>query len=166
VTRAAESDLVAAPWMRTAFLDDGLCEIDAQGELASAVRACFEHTRFPLRLVNTRTNWCSAYACSTLERHGIRSPRSARARDFLSWGIPLIRPIFGAILVFERPALGLALPEWRAHVGFCSSHPHRDSDVVACFGGNQKNMVCEVPKPTSKLLGVRWPPGYPVPQRG
>jgi uncharacterized protein (TIGR02594 family) len=162
--RAAERDLSAAPWMRMAFAHEGLEEIDAQGELADAVRAFFSHTRFPLALVNRRTSWCAAYACTVLESAGIRSPKSARARDFLAWGMPLTRPIFGAVLIFERPTfVGVSvLPEWRAHVGFCSSHPTRDAINVACFGGNQGNRVCEVPKPVKALLGVRWPPGYPV----
>jgi uncharacterized protein (TIGR02594 family) len=48
------------------------------------------------------TLWCAGFACACLERVGIRSPRSAAARSFEGWGIPLKEPAYGCIAVFAR----------------------------------------------------------------
>lgn len=131
-------------------------------ELNPVVAGFFEHTRFPLELLNAKTNWCAAYACSVLEQHGIRSPRSARARDFLRWGVELKSPIYGALLVFER---GSGAPDDpRGHVGFCEERVHiATNSHVLTWGGNQGNTVRSWPQHKAKLLGVRWPSAMPLP---
>lgn len=94
--------------------------------------------------------WCSAFACWVMEEAGFVSPRSRAARSWVKWGSPLLRPQFGAIIVFERgkPELGLG------HVGFYAGQlaPHR----YWLLGGNQGDAVGYAVR-TGKVLAVRWP---------
>src|SRR3954468_16024290 len=99
-----------APWMERAKRQVGTREV-LHGELNPLIRKWFvSATKFPLTRVDARTPWCAAFACAMLEDAGLVSPHSARARDFLAWGVPLVRPIFGSVMVFQRgaPQLGQA----------------------------------------------------------
>lgn len=145
-----------APWLRHARQHDGLRERMADGTLNPVVRDCFRHTRFPAAMVSIRTPWCGAFACACLELADVRSPRTARARDFLDWGIALVWPVFGAALVFERGPGG-------GHVGFCDRGLQLGALTISCFGGNQGDAACSRPQPLAALLGVRWPDGWPLP---
>ncbi len=149
-----------APWMPIARSFVGLREILPSGELNPVVRGFFDATRFPKDQINKTTSWCSAYACTCLERASVRSPHSARARDFLPWGLELEAPVYGAILVFSR---GLDDGN-KGHVGFCAQPSITFGDVqVKCLGGNQDNQCCIRPKVIGTLLGVRWPEDIPLP---
>jgi uncharacterized protein (TIGR02594 family) len=136
---------------------DGLRERTPEGLLNEVVRDFFRSTRFPLQLVTLHTAWCGAFACAVLEMARRPSPRSARARDFLRYGVELRYPVFGSILVFERGS-GRADDE-RGHVGFCDRTPALAASDVSCFAGNQSNAACTRLQPMRLLLGVRWPPG-------
>lgn len=151
-----------APWMQVANSYGGLPELVGQ-KLNPVIAAMIaQHTYFPVAMINPRTNWCAAFASACLERAKLPSPHSARALDFLGFGVGLKYPVFGALLVFGRgaPSLGLG------HVGFCALTPAvADSRAVLCLGGNQGNQVCAVAKQTSQLKpgGIRWPASWPLP---
>lgn len=151
-----DSDL--APWMARGLSYLGRREI-VRGKLSEWVRSLFTRTRFPREMVNEKTAWCGAYACTVLEESGIRSPRSARARDFLSWGIALAHPIPGALCVFTRgdPSADTA------HVAFCV-RLLSDGRTLQALGGNQRNAVTIENRLRAQLLGVRWPADQPLPR--
>lgn len=150
-----------APWMARALQYIGTHEI-VKGLLNPIVREFFSHTRFPADQVTSKTAWCAAYASTVLDLSSLKAARTARARDFLSYGVALKRPVYGALLVFSRGSNGPDDP--RAHVAFCVSEKFEDGDPeVLALGGNQNNMVCVQPKKTDTLLGVRWPPDVPLP---
>ncbi len=93
--------------------------------------------------------WCAAFAGACLERQGIRSTRSLRARSYLDWGTAIDYPRVGAIAVFARggdPRLG--------HVGFVAGS---STGHLQILGGNQHDAVSIVTLPKSRLLGMRWP---------
>jgi uncharacterized protein (TIGR02594 family) len=154
-----------APWLRIAHRWDGLAELDDAGELSPTVRDFFRVTRFPLELVNKRTSWCAAFACTVCELAGIPHPHSARARDFLDSPhfVKLRAPVLGCLLIFER-AVGGTVSETYGHVGFCDRELlYAQQDDVMCFGGNQDNRACSRRKKRAGLIACLWPKGWPLP---
>lgn len=104
---------------------------------------------------NDETPWCSAFVCWVVD--GVRkrlgnmapqSTRSARARDWLSWGIQCPAPLRGAIVVFRRGTGP------RGHVAFCLG---ASKDGIRVIGGNQAEAVTENTYPESHVLGYRLP---------
>lgn len=153
------------PWLRIAHRWDGLRELDDAGELSPTVREFFRATRYPRELVNKKTSWCSAYACTVFELAGVPHPRSARARDFLSSPhfVHLRAPVRGCVLVFEREVGGIVSDTY-GHVGFCDrSLVSLHQQEVQCFGGNQDNAVCGRRKKLEHLIASLWPKGWPLP---
>lgn len=103
------------------------------------------------------TPYCAAGVGGVLEECGIRSSRSAAARSYLTWGQKLDGPCVGAIVVFERgPTHG--------HVGIVAGRDTRANLMV--WGANQRNAVNIMPFPLHRVLGYRYPPGFPLPLTG
>lgn len=95
------------------------------------------------------TPWCAAFVCWVLEQSGITSTRSAAARSYLGWGLELVEPVPGCVVVLSRtdsPAHG--------HVGFYVGGS--DEDVLV-LGGNQANSVSMRLYPRERVLSYRWP---------
>lgn len=100
------------------------------------------------------TPYCAGFVGGVLEETGIRSSRSAMARSYLTWGEKLAGPAVGCIVVFERgPKNG--------HVAFVVGHDGKGN--LICLGGNQGDMVKLAKFPLWRVLGYRWPAGYPQP---
>lgn len=105
--------------------------------------------------LNARTDevpWCASFVGWCLEQAGLQHPRSARARDYAEWGVPLERPVLGAVVVLTRPGGG--------HVGFYVGQ--RDGQWLI-LGGNQSNRVNVAPYAPSRMVAVRWPSGVALP---
>lgn len=141
----------APPWFSLALQFLGTTELLGDKTLNPVVRGFFAHTKFPPTLINTKTSWCAAFACSMLEQSSIRSPRSAAAIDFERWGVEQERPELGAICVFQRS--DESNPRAR-HVGFYAGAA---GDRMMLLGGNQKNQVCIEFKQRGSFLTARWP---------
>ena len=95
-------------------------------------------------------HWCAVTVGACLERSGYSSTRSARARSYLDYGMPLDEPVFGCIVVFWRGS-----PHGKkGHVGF---YLRTDRDKIWVLGGNQANSMCAKPYPASRVLGFRYP---------
>lgn len=112
-------------------------------------RILFYHRFTLLKATADEVPWCAAFGCASLEEQGIRSPRSAAARDFLKWGKKLDIPRVGCFVVFSRgsnPASG--------HVAIYLRTVGNEIEVL---GGNQGDAVCVTRYPKSRLLGYRWP---------
>lgn len=75
-----------------------------------------------------------------------------RAKSFETWGVPLVEPSPGAVLVFARPE--------GAHVGL---YLGERADAYRVLGGNQGNAVSEVWIAKARLTAIRWPAGIPMP---
>ena len=74
------------------------------------------------------------------------------ARNWLLFG-RTCEPVPGAVVVFSRGSGG--------HVGFVEGRSG-DGRYVYTLGGNQANRVSVVKMSTSRVLGYRWPEGYPM----
>lgn len=96
------------------------------------------------------TPWCAGAVSAWLERAGVRSMRTAWARNYLEFGEKLLEPRFGCIVVFERGKGG--------HVGFVTGISE-DGKMIRVLGGNQGDCVNERMFPTTRVLGYRQPEG-------
>ena len=97
------------------------------------------------------TPWCAAFIGWTLEKSGIPSIRSARARSYEHWGIELDEPKVGCLAVFYRNSRSSG----NGHIGyFVGKNPN--GSIRIC-GGNQSDSVRISNYSTDKLLSYRWP---------
>ena len=74
------------------------------------------------------------------------------ARSFLKWGMRIIEPKFGDIVVFYRGNK----KGWQGHVAFYHSKS-RIPGYIKVLGGNQKDQVSIARYPNRKILGYRRP---------
>jgi len=113
------------------------------------------HQATSLKASDDETPWCSAFANWALRQAGLTGSGSAAARSWLSWGVPLSRPVPGAIAVFSRPP-----NPGSGHVAFVVS---ADANQLQVLGGNQGDAVSIHSYPHARLLALRWPAGVPLP---
>jgi len=99
------------------------------------------------------TPWCAAFVGFCLENVGIRSSRFESAKSYLSWGVPLDKPVRGCVAVFTRDGGG--------HVGFVTGLDHAGRPLV--LSGNHGNEVNIRMFPLDRLSGYRYPQGVPLP---
>ncbi len=132
------------PWLKKAKLEIGVHELSGE---AHNERILQYHRETKLQATSDEVPWCASFACAMLEWSGVPSPRSARAMDFMKWGLELQKPVLGCIVVMSRgPGLG--------HVGF---YVHESDSKITLLGGNQKDSVCEMAFPKEFILGYRLP---------
>lgn len=139
-------------WYAEAQTCIGLREIKG-AQHAPAILKMWTAIRAPF--TDDETPWCAAFVGACLEKSGIRSTRSPRARSYLNWGVPLDKPSLGAVLVFSRGGAG--------HVGFYAGE---DSGAYHVLGGNQGDEVNVTRLTKDRLLGIRWPAGEGLPKTG
>lgn len=118
------------------------------------------HSHTTLDASDDEVPWCSSFLnwCVHSSDEDLEGTRSARARSWLAWGIPITIPAHGAIVVLKRgtgPQPGASVIDAPGHVGFYVG-PAR-SDQILVLGGNQSNSVCVDSYPESRVLGYRWP---------
>jgi uncharacterized protein (TIGR02594 family) len=101
------------------------------------------------------TSWCSAAMHGFMKEARYDTLRTARARDWLDYGVPIEKPNYGAVAVFWRNKPN----GWQGHVGFWIRETEQSIWVL---GGNQNNSVCVAPYPKARFLGCRWPVTSPV----
>jgi uncharacterized protein (TIGR02594 family) len=145
------SNLGTLPWMQIAQAFERMGVIEQPGTKHHPLILWF-HSQTSLKATTDEVSWCSSFACAVMEMAGHKSPRSAAARDWLKWGMPLDKPAFGCIVVFDR-----ADPKNKnaAHVAFYWGA--RADGRIDVLGGNQSNKVCVAPYLESDIIGYRWP---------
>jgi uncharacterized protein (TIGR02594 family) len=136
----------AAPWMDIASRELGVSEFRGDKHNPRVVEY---HSATSLGARGDETPWCSAFACWVLKKAGYKTTRSAWARSWLEYGLPIPTPRYGCIAVYERNA-----PGGDSHVCFWVGR-HDGDDW--CLGGNQGDQVKHARQDRSKLLGYRWP---------
>lgn len=105
--------------------------------------------------------WCAVFANKVCQ--SARLPLSGsgfallRARSFATWGIGLVEPSLGAVLVFTRPG--------GDHVGFYIGE-RRSDGALRVVGGNQGDAVSATWIARARLTHIRWPPGIGRPSTG
>lgn len=138
------------PWLELARSYIGTTEIHGR-EHNSKIVQWWKDIRSSIR--DDETPYCAAFVGAMLERCGIVSTRSAAARSYLKWGLSIVTPAVGAVVVYSRPG-----SSWSGHVGFIVG---RDvAGNLMTLGANQGNTVSIRPFVQSRLLGYRWPTNY------
>lgn len=94
------------------------------------------------------TPWCGTAVAAWLKQAGGSVPKHwYRAKGWLDWGRPLVSPVVGCVVVFERAGGG--------HVGLVVGRD--DGSNLMVLGGNQGNRVSIMPFEQTRVLGYRWP---------
>jgi uncharacterized protein (TIGR02594 family) len=140
------------PWLHTAIGEIGVKEA-VRGDNP---RILEYHRATTLGAREDVVPWCSAFACWCMHGggafvvppDGIASPRSARARDWLPWGVE-VEPCVGAVVVMRRGGNPV-----QGHVGFLLDW--RDH-FVTVIGGNQHDRVSVETFMDTRVLGYRMP---------
>lgn len=139
------------PWIEEARKHIGLREI--KGQKHSTVI-----TNWLVRLKawwkDDETPWCGVFAAHCMQSARFDIPKHwYRAKDWLTWGVVIAEPAYGAIVVFERKGGG--------HVGFVVGKDRSGNLLV--LGGNQGDAVNIRAFPLNRVSGYRWPSGFVLP---
>lgn len=136
-------------WMGTALGEVGVREVAGSQH---SKRVLEYHDATILNASTDETAWCAAYTSWVLQTSKLPSLRSARALDYLAYGVAIAAPCYGAIGVLRMKGSN--------HVGFVVK---ADGTYISLLGGNQANSVCVARFPRSAFLGFRYPAGVPLP---
>lgn len=153
--------------MEYAILLSGLAEIKGPKH-ESRIVAMFDSIHASW-FTNDETPWCAAFVGHCLERAGIQSTRSARARSYETWGNNLPGAVlvpgytqrlpaipYGSVVVLNSPGRGAG----SGHVTF---YYGPSGSGWAGYGGNQNDAVRVSPYEWDRIVAVRWPSGYALP---
>lgn len=102
------------------------------------------HAATSLRSDQDEVAWCSAFMCWVHEKAGFRSPRSARARDWLRWGFRAAYPHPGTVVVLNRG--GPHDPnviEAPGHVGIVAGVGCMPDSIVVISGNVGNRVTCQ-----------------------
>lgn len=107
------------------------------------------HQCTSLKATSDEIPWCAAFVNWCLRVAGVVGTNSARARSFLTWGVPVLitEAQRGDIVVLAR---GKNISE--GHVGFYTG---RKDNNVLLLGGNQSNRVSIATFPLSTIISIR-----------
>lgn len=130
------------PWLDIARKEVGVKETSGP---ISTKRVLEYHAITSLKATDDSVPWCSAFACWCVEQAGFKSPKSARAFDWLKWGIPLDKPQLGCIVVLKRG-------DRDGHVGF---YEYETDVSIALLGGNQGDAVNVMKFSKDRIIGYR-----------
>ena len=136
-------------WMQIALDEQGQAELTGNRHNA---RILEYHSVTTLKAKEDEVPWCSSFVSWCLTKAGLVSTASARAKSYESWGVPIKKPVYGAIVTFTRNGGG--------HVGFYTGQ--RDGKWLI-LGGNQSNRVSIASYDPSKVTSIRWPTSVPLP---
>ncbi len=131
------------PWLSNAEKEMGVKEISGPEAEEKIVGY---HSYTSLKATSDEVPWCAAFVCAMLERAGIPSPRSARAYDFVHWGVLQKKPTNGCVIILK---IGSGY-----HVGF---YVGETPTTYAVLGGNQHDCVSIVEFKKDHLMGFRLP---------
>lgn len=136
------------PWMVELVRLHGLHEIAGAVD-HPWIKEAFRRCGLP-NASDDKDAWCSAGLCRVFDDVGVKSPRTAGARNWLQWGIPLEQPRLGCVQVFKRvdPKNPSA-----AHVNLYVADL---GTRLAGEGCNQANAIGIDLHPRDDLLGWRW----------
>lgn len=100
------------------------------------------------------TPWCGVFAAECMKEAQIALPKVwYRALGWLDWGVPILKPVLGCVVVYVRVGGG--------HVGFVVGKDVQGR--IMTLGGNQGDKVSIVPFDPARVAGYRWPLSVPLP---
>jgi uncharacterized protein (TIGR02594 family) len=146
----------AFPWMKIALNEYGQKENPDKYKVNPRISTYFATVGLR-NASDDETAWCSAFVNWCMTSAGFTGTGKGAARSWLACGNScLSRPAYGAITVLWRKSPSA----WEGHVAFCVGE---SGSNLILFGGNQDNAVGLKSYPKARLLGYRWPSGFPIP---
>ena len=133
-------------WLRIAKMEIGQKEIPGDKHNPRIVEY---GEAVDLEVSDDETPWCSIVMNWIFLKAGIKGTGKANARSWLKWGIKLIVPRPGCVVIFKR-----GNSTWKGHVAYWISETETQ---IYCLGGNQNNEFGYKYYNKSDLLGYRWP---------
>lgn len=137
--------LVVPKWMEIAEKELGQHELSGP---ESNPKILEYHKATTLKASSDEVPWCSSFVCWVMQEAGYKTTRSASARSWESWGLPLKRPEFGCVVVLKRGTGG------QGHVGF---YVGEGPDHIKILGGNQGDKVSIANLNKQNVITYRWP---------
>lgn len=137
-------------WMEIARKELGVKEI--KGDHQHNERILAYHQATSLKATSDEVPWCAAFVSWVLERSGIPSMRSARARDYEHFG-DTVSKRQNAIVVLWRGNPNSST----GHVGFYVGDDPKRKDHILVLGGNQSDSVNISSYPEKRVLSYHWP---------
>lgn len=132
-------------WLTEARRHLGVAEIP--GAKTSPVIASWLH-KLRAWWIDDETPWCGVFVAACLDSCAISLPKAwMRAKSWMDWGLPIVKPAVGCVVIFERVGGG--------HVGFVIGQDEQGRLLV--LGGNQGNKVSIAPFMRDRVIGYRWP---------
>lgn len=135
-------------WLALAEADIGLQEIVGAGHEPRILQ--FWRDAGIDGVADDETAWCAAALGAWLQRAGIMSTGSGRARSYETWGQPMGAPALGCVVTLHAGDP----KDWRGHVGL---YLGEDATHVWLCGGNQSNRVSRAWFPKARITAYRWP---------
>jgi uncharacterized protein (TIGR02594 family) len=132
-------------WLEVARSQLGVTEAKNPGTVVGY------HQATRLRAQSAKTPWCASFVSWCLEKVGLPNPRTARARDFATYGVATYAEP-GCIIVLDKMATDAG---GSGHVAFLVGVEGAD---LLLLGGNQSNSVCIKRYPAERAIAYRWPP--------
>ncbi len=155
MTAAIAASLADQPWIAFARSKLGVREVAGDKDNPFIVE-CLRLAGLPTDMLHDETAWCGSFVNRCMRESGIAGPKGpAAARHWLNWGTPIGTFVPGCVGIWSRPPSPSS-----GHVGFPLAKTAGGHDSLS---GNQNNSVCFKVYPDARLLGLRWPPGVPLP---
>jgi uncharacterized protein (TIGR02594 family) len=105
---------------------------------------------------NDDTPWCGLATAYVMAKTGHKPPFAPLyALSWRDWGIKMVKPALGAVLVFKRAGGG--------HVGL---YEGEDDAAYHVRGGNQSDSINVTRVAKNRCVGIRWPSGAPFAATG
>lgn len=133
-------------WITWAKQQLGVKEVPGAGD-NPIILAWYHLTTLPEDLWHDSTAWCAVFVNAAMFLNGIKGNRSARAVDWLNFGLKVDIPKIGDIVVFDWQDGG-------HHVAFVLSVK---DEIVKVIGGNQSNGVTITEYSEEYIMGYRRP---------
>lgn len=142
-----------APWMAFARDEVGQHEVAGRG---NNPRIIAYHATTSLRATSDSTAWCASFVNWCIVQAGLRGKNSARAADWLAWGVSTQAREGAVIVIRNGAAANSSLTVSGNHVGFLVEET---ATLYRVLGGNQSDQVkvSNFPKSKWALRGYRWP---------
>lgn len=135
-----------AAWLQVAMQEAGVATF-ADGN--SNPRIEEYHCSISATRWDDKVPWCSSFLHWCMREAGLQGTGSALARSWLDWGIPLLQPQIGCVVILWRDQ-----PE--SEKGHAGLFLREDDTHVFLWGGNQLDAVREHSYLKTTVLGFRW----------
>ena len=136
-------------WLDVAFGEIGILEIAGDKDHPRIIEYLSTVKLSKDMKLHDEIAWCAASVNWILKTGGSKGTNKPNAKSYLDWGIKLLEPKFGCIVILNR-----GTEAWQGHVGFFLD---QSKGFVTLLGGNQNNRFGINKYKMSDIEGYRWP---------